>query len=178
MLVAAGGKTKYDAAPVLGILCGRMDRLIEHLEADPELVRRRFPELDFGTTGGRLLTLRGATLLHVAAEYRNLEATTLLLHRGADVNFLATVDDAGVGGQTAIFHAVTQNEDHGLPVARVLIDRGADLSIRAKVPGHYERPDEVVECTPFGYALRFENEPGRADKVKTVAFLRGLGAPE
>ncbi|MCU1233699.1 MAG: hypothetical protein JWP63_1666 [Candidatus Solibacter sp.] len=178
MLVAAGGKTRYDAAPVLDILCGRMDRLIEHLEADPELVTRRFPELDFGTTGGRLLTLRGTTLLHVAAEYRNLEATTLLLNRGADVNSLATVDDAGVGGQTAIFHAVTQNEDHGLPVARVLVDRGADLSIRVKVPGHYERPDEVVECTPFGYALRFENEPGRADKVKTVAFLRGLGAPE
>jgi ankyrin repeat protein len=178
MLVAAGGTTRFEAPPVLDILCSRTDRLVEHLDAEPELLTRRFPELDFGTTGGRLLTLRGATLLHVAAEYRNLEATTLHLNRGADVNALAMVDDAGVGGQTAIFHAVTQNEDLGLPVARVLVDCGADLSIRAKIPGHYERPDEVVECTPFGYALRFENEPERSDKVKTVAFLRGLGAPE
>ena len=123
-----------------------------------------------------MLTLRGATLLHVAAEYRSLEATALLLNRGADVNARATVDDAGVGGQTAIFHAVTQNQDHGLPVSRVLVDRGADLSIRVKIPGHYERPGELVECTPLGYALRFEGEPG--DKAKTVALLRGLGAPE
>ena len=90
----------------------------------------------------------------------------------------AFLRDTGVGGQTPIFHAVTQNEDQGLPVARVLVDRGADLSIRVKIPGHYERPEELVECTPFGYALTFENEPGRADKVKTVAFLRGLRAPE
>jgi ankyrin repeat protein len=178
LLVAAGGKTQFGAPPVLDVLCGRMERLNECLDADPELVARRFPELDFGATGGRLLTLRGATLLHVAAEYRNLEAVTLLLDRGANVNARATVDDAGLGGQTAIFHAVTQNKDHGLTVARALIDRGADLSIRAKIPGHYERPEEVVECTPFGYALRFENEPGNADKPKTVAFLRRLRAPE
>ena len=37
-----------------------------------------------------------------------LKPHTLLLDRGADVNARATVDDAGVGGQTAIFHAVTQ----------------------------------------------------------------------
>jgi hypothetical protein len=176
MLVEAGGTTRFGAAPVLDILCGRLERLSEHLDADAALVNRRFPELDFGTTGGRMLTLRGATLLHVAAEYRNLEATALLLNRGADVNARASVDDAGVGGQTAIFHAVTQNEDHGLPVSRALVDRGADLSIRVKIPGHYERPGEVVECTPLGYALRFEGEPG--DKAKTVALLRGLGAPE
>ena len=176
MLTEAGGTTRFGAAPVLDILCCRLERLSEHLDADAELVNRRFPELDFGTTGGRMLTLRGATLLHVAAEYRNLEATALLLNHGADVNARAIVDDAGVGGQTPIFHAVTQNEDHGLPVSRVLVDRGADLSIRVKIPGHYERPGEVVECTPLGYALRFEGEPG--DKSKTVALLRGFGAPE
>ena len=63
------------------------------------------------------------------------------------------MDEAGVGGQTAIFHAVTQFNDRGLPMAQLLIERGADLSIRVKLPGHYERPDEVVECTPLGYAL-------------------------
>jgi hypothetical protein len=61
----------------------------------------------------------------------------------------ATVDENGVGGQTPIFHAATQFNDRGLTVAQLLVERGADLSIRAKLPGYYERPDEVVECTPY-----------------------------
>lgn len=174
-LLAAGGATSYGVPPVLDILCNRLDRLAAQLDADPGLLTRQFPELNFGTTGGRLLKLRGATLLHVAAEYRNLQAATLLLDRGAGVNARATVDDAGVGGQTAIIHSVTQNEDHGLPVTRLLVERGADLSIRVKIPGYYERPEEVVECTPLGYAMRFEKPGGKA---KTLAFLRQHGAPE
>ncbi len=86
-----------------------------NLDAHPEFTHRRFPQLDFGTTGGRMLTLRGATLLHVAAEYVNVPLATLLLDRGADVNIPAFVDDAGVGGQTPIFHAVTQFNDAGMP---------------------------------------------------------------
>ncbi len=174
LLVSAGGASKYLVAPVIDILCGRLDRLAGELDQDSALVTRRFPELDFGTTGGRMLTLRGATLLHVAAEYQNLEAASLLLRCRADVNARATLDVAGVGGQTPIFHAVTQNNDCGLPLAKLLVERGADLSIRARLPGHYERPEEVVECTPLEYALKFENEPSRADKSQTVAFLRSL----
>ncbi len=119
-----------------------------------------------------MLTLEGAQLLHVAAEYQNLEAAQLLLDRGADLNA------AGPGGQTPLFHAVTQNEDRGLPMVRLLLERGADLAIRARVAGHYERPGEILECTALGYAAAFEDEPGRGDKRKTVAFLRGIGAAE
>jgi hypothetical protein len=36
----------------------------------------------------------------------------------ADVNAGATVDEAGIGGQTAIFHAVTQFDDDGLPITQ------------------------------------------------------------
>jgi ankyrin repeat protein len=129
-------------------------------------------------TGGRLLTLKGTTLLHVAAEYCSLDAATLLLDRGADVNATASVDAVGVGGQTPIFHAVTQLSDGGVAMANLLIERGADLSIRARVPGHYERPLETVECTPLGYAARFKDVPNRADKARTVALLRAKGAPE
>ena len=167
ILLAAGGVTKYDMPGVLEILRGRVDQLEEHLEADPTLVNRRFPELDCGQTGGRSLLLRGATLLHVAAEYGNVEAARLLLDRGADINARALVDESGIGGQTAIFHAVTQFNDFGLPVAQLLIDHGADLSIRVKLPGNYERPDEVVECTPLEYAQRFPGVDG-----KTVTLLR------
>ena len=61
----------------------------------------------------------------------------------------------------------------GLPVVQLLIDRGADLSVRARIPGHYEQPGEVVECTPLAYARRF---PGTDNK--TVALLRQRGADE
>ncbi len=169
MLLQAGGTTRYDLPPVLSLLRGQIDRLADELDADPALLHRTFPELDFGSTGGRSLKLQGATLLHVAAEYGNVEAARLLLDRGADVNARTPVDGSGIGGQTPIFHAVTQFNDWGLAVAQMLIERGADLSIRAKLPGHYERPGEVVECTPLGYALLF---PGGPSENKTVKLLR------
>ena len=85
----------------------------------------------------------------------------------------ATVDESGVGGQTPIFHAVTQFGDWGLPVAQLLLDRGADLSLRVKLPGHYERSGEVIECTPLGYAMLFPGEEN-----KTLAMLRERGDAE
>jgi ankyrin repeat protein len=177
VLLAAGGTTRYNPPGVLEVLRRPLHLLAEQLDADRQLVHRRFPELDCGSTGGRRLLLRGATLLHVAAEFGAVQAARLLLDSGADVNARATVDDAGIGGQTAIFHAVTQFRDDGLPMAQLLVEHGADLSVRVKLPGHYERPDEVVECTPLGYALRFVNEPP-SGKGSTVAFLRERGAFE
>ena len=174
ILLEAGGATRYDAPAVLALLRGRLDSLAEQIDADPALVNRRFPELDCGMTGGRRLTLQGGTLLHVAAEYGNLAAAALLLDRGADVNARATVDEAGVGGHTAIFHAVTQFDDGGLPVTQLLVERGADLAVRAKLPGDYERPGEIVECTALGYALLF----GGASQRRTVTLLRERGAVE
>jgi ankyrin repeat protein len=174
ILLEAGGETRYNTPAVLAVLRGRLDDLTELIDADPGLVNKRFSELDCGHTGGRLLLLQGGTLLHVAAEYGNLAAAALLLDRGADVNARATVDEAGIGGQTAIFHAVTQFDDNGLPVTQLLIERGADLTVRAKLPGDYERPGEIVECTPLGYALLF----GGASERRTVTLLREHGAAE
>jgi ankyrin repeat protein len=159
---------------VLALLRGQLDRLAEQIDADPALVNRRFSELDCGQTGGRSLLLQGGTLLHVAAEYGNVGAVALLLDRGADVNVCATVDEAGIGGQTAIFHAATQLNDYGLPVTQLLLERGANLALRVKLPGDYERPGEIVECTPLGYALLF----GGASPRRTVTLLRERGAVE
>jgi ankyrin repeat protein len=167
ILLDAGGTTKYDVPPVLLLLRDRLESLAELIDADPALVNKRFPELDCGQTGGRNLLLEGATLLHVAAEYQNPAAVALLLDRGADVNGRATADESGVGGQTPIFHAVTQFGDGGLPVTQLLIARGADLTIRVKLPGDYERPGEIVECTPLEYALLFGGSSERA-----LALLR------
>jgi ankyrin repeat protein len=145
---------------------------LPRIDAEPGLVTKCFSELDCGQTGGRSLLLQGGTLLDVAAEFGNVAAAALLLDHGADVNARATIDAAGIGRQTAIFHAVTQFDDGGLPVIRLLIERGADLTVRVKLPGDYERPREVVECTPLGYALLFGGASGR----KTVSLLREAGA--
>jgi ankyrin repeat protein len=175
ILLEARGVTRYDLPGVLQLLRGHLDGLAELIDTDPALVTRRFPELDCGTTGGRSLTLQGGTLLHVAAEYGHPAAAALLLDGGADVNARATIDEnGGVGGQTAIFHAVTQFDDGGLPMTQLLIERGADLSVRAKLPGDYERPGEIVDCTVLGYALLF----GSPSYRRTVMLLRERGAVE
>ena len=101
-----------------------------------------------------LLTLHGATLLHVAAEYGFFDAARLLLDRGADVNARANIDANGVGGQTPIFHALTHFKDVNPEVVQLLIDRGADLT-RARVPGHYERPGELLDVSATEYGAMF-----------------------
>jgi ankyrin repeat protein len=167
LLLASGGSSKHKESAVWSVVRGRISELAELLDADRSLISRRFSGLDFGTTGSRMLTLRGTTLLHVAAEYQNLEVVQFLVERGADVNAPAEVDAAGVGGQSPIFHAATQPEDGGLAVVRYLVEHGAHLTMRVKLPGHYERPGEIVECTPLEYALLFPGSQGA-----TSAFLR------
>jgi ankyrin repeat protein len=156
LLLAAGGRTRYDVPGVLPILRGRTAELAAMLDVNPSLVHRRYPELlDCGQSGGRLLTLRGATLLHVAAEYGFFDATRLLLDRGADVNARADVDSNGIGGQTPIFHALTHFMGVNSEVGELLKNRGADLTIRARVPGHYERPGEILDVSAAEYAAIF-----------------------
>lgn len=177
ILLAAGATTRFDIPPVLNLLRGRLDTLSEQLAADLHLVHARFPSLDVGTSGERMLTLRGGTLLHVAAEYEPAgRAAALLLDAGADVNARADIDAAGVGGQTPLFHAVTHggSTHRWLAVSRLLIERGADVNVRARVPGHYEREGEVLDCTPLGYARRFSGGP----ESSTVRLLREHGARE
>ena len=178
LLLNAGAVSRYNLEGVLDTIQNRADRLAARLDTNPGLAHRRFPELDCGSTAARRLLLQGATLLHVAAEYGAVDAAKLLIDRGAAVNACAAVDAAGVGGQTPIFHAVTQFEDRGLPIAQLLLEHGADLSLRVKLPGHYERPEEVVECTPLGYALRFPGAEFPGANQKTISLLRKRRAAE
>jgi hypothetical protein len=52
-----------------------------------------------------------------------------------------------------------------LPATELLIEVAADLSARVKLPGHYERFDEVIKCTAVV-------------EGKTVGLLRERGGVE
>ena len=162
----------------MDLLRGCLGRLKEHLVVDSTLVHRRYPELDFGETAGRGMGLNGSTLLHVAAEFAFMDAAKLLVDRGADVNARALVDKTGFGGQTPIFHVASQYLDKGLPMTQLLVERGADFSIRAKIRGNCGVLNDFVECSPLKYALRFPGEADSAGSRKTQVYLREQGVPE
>ena len=155
VLLGATARTRYDLPGVLPILRARNDELVALIDADPSLVHRRYEELVCGASGGRMLTLRGTTLLHVAAEFGCFDAARLLLNRGADVNARASLDANGVGGHTPIFHALTHSQCVIPELGQLLIGRGADMTIRARVPGHYERPGELLDVSAAEYAALF-----------------------
>ncbi len=173
-----GACSRYDLPGVLDTIQERVEKLATLIDARPDVVNRRFPELDCGSTGTRRLLLSGATLLHVAAEYGSVEAAKLLMARGAAVDARAAVDENGIGGQTPLFHAVSQFDDKGLTMTRLLLDSGADLSLRANIPGHYERPDEILNCTALGYAIRFPGLESPGSNAQMIALLRERGAAE
>jgi hypothetical protein len=73
--------------------------------------------------------LAGASLLHVAAEYGNLNAARALIEAGANVNVPATVDEHGLNGHTPLFHTVNSNANRSKPVMRLLLAAGADRGV-------------------------------------------------
>jgi ankyrin repeat protein len=54
-----------------------------------------------------------------AAEFGQAEVARWLLDVGANVNAPALIDSEGLGGQTPIFHAATQNGNFGIELVRL-----------------------------------------------------------
>jgi ankyrin repeat protein len=57
---------------------------------------------------------KGRSLLHVGAEFDQVEIAKQLLEAGANIDARAATDPHGMGGQTPIFHAATQGHDFGI----------------------------------------------------------------
>jgi len=165
--------------PVMALHRGRIDLLEEHLRRDPGMLERRFaheeiypPELgchdEVMATHGT--PLAGTTLLHLCADYGEIEIARWLLEHGMDVDARAAVDGDGFGGHTALFGAVVSQANfsgnhHGkapdAAFARLLLDAGANPNVRASLrkelhPG-YEIPGvyEYRDVTPLGWGERF-----------------------
>jgi len=150
--------------PVMALHRGRIDLLQEHLRRDPQLLQRTFPHEEIyppelGCHDEVLATqgtpLKGTTLLHLCADYGELEIAEWLLAQGMDPNVRAAVDQDGFGGHTALFGTVVsqpnfwmnyQQRTQTAPFTKLLLDYGADPRIRASLrkqlhPGYAPRYD-------------------------------------
>jgi hypothetical protein len=188
---------KYPDTAIMALHRGRIDLLEEHLRRDPELLRRRFtfeeifpPEL--GCHDEVLAThgtpLGGTTLLHVCADYDEIEIARWLMERGMNVDERATVDKDGFGGHSALFATVVSqpnfwmNHRGRIPEAqftRMLLDHGAEVNVRVslrkelhpgyEIPGMYEYRD----VTPLSWGERFHFK--KLVNTAAIAMIRESG---
>ncbi|HTU48700.1 MAG TPA: ankyrin repeat domain-containing protein [Bryobacteraceae bacterium] len=76
--------------------------------------------------------LKGATALHICAEYNSLKCAAALIKAGANVNARAAFDADGFGGHTPIFHTVNSHNNYSRPMMELLAKLGAKLDLRLK----------------------------------------------
>jgi hypothetical protein len=158
-------------SPAMAVHRGRMDLLERHWKRDNDVLNRAlsideiFP-LALGCHEDRDLALHGApldgaTLLHMAVEYEDVEVARWLIDHGADVNARATVSESGFGGHTPLFNCVvgyhTGRDDS---LGRLLLDHGADpnarASIRKRLPFAADTSvHEYHNVTPLGWGRAF-----------------------
>ena len=169
--------------PTMALHRGRIDLLEEHLGRDPKLLQRTFtheeiypPELgchdEVNATQGT--PLKGTTLLHLCADYDELEIARWLIEKGMDVNARAAIDKDGFGGHTALFGTVVsqpnfwmnyQRREQVAPFTELLLKHGADPnargSIRKRLHEGYgpkydvENTYEYRDVTAIGWGRQF-----------------------
>lgn len=169
--------------PVMALHRGRIDLLEAHLHRDPGLLRRTFTHEeiyppDLGCHDEVLATqgtpLAGTTLLHMCADYDEIEIARWLLERGMDPNAKGAVDADGFGGYTALFGTVVSQPNFWMnymrqpqvaPFTQLLLDHGADPnvrgSLRKKLHAGYgpkydvEKTYEYRNVTALGWGKQF-----------------------
>jgi ankyrin repeat protein len=146
-LMQAGARCS-DVA-LLAVLLDDVELLGAELRKNPSLIHH---QVDIRCS---FTPLRGASLLHVAAEFGLARAAATLLEAGADVEAKAALDDYGFNGHTPIFHTVCQRGNHCQPVLRLLLEHGANADIRlAGITWgkSFEWETTIFDATPVSYA--------------------------
>lgn len=138
-----------DDPVVAPVLLDDTEALRAAIQADPSL-------LDHRTTMVSAFTpLVGASLLHVAAEYGNVNVARVLIETGADVNATAALDGYGLNGHTPIFHTVNSSHNRSAPILKLLLDAGAksDVAVRGITWGKgFDWETTLFDVTPTSYA--------------------------
>jgi len=188
--------------PPMAVHRGRIDLLEAHLRRDPQLLNRTFTHEeiyppDLGCHDEILAThgtpLKGATLLHLCADYDELELARWLLERGMHADAKAAVDADGFGGHTALFATVVsqpnfwinyQQRPDEAPFTRLLLGAGADLNVRASLrkqlhPGYGEDTlHEYRDVTPLEWGERFHNQIFVSREAMRLIGEKQNGAPK
>jgi ankyrin repeat protein len=126
--------------PIIAFHRGDVSQLEKHLNRDARLIERRFtlreiypPECgcaNDGRSGMHWTPIDGATLLHLAIDFREREIFDWLLKRGADINARAAIDRDGFGGHTPLFNAVVCGPWPDTGMTGTLLERGAAKDVR------------------------------------------------
>ena len=195
MYVARG--LELPDTPVMALHRGRIGLLEKHLRGDPELLRRTFtheeiypPEL--GCHDPILATqgtpLPGASLLHMCADYDEIEIGRWLLERGMDVDAKADIDGDGFGGHTPLFGTVVSQPNFWMnhnqlpqvaPFTQLLLDHGANPNARASLrkqlhPGYGEDTmHEFRDVTPVSWGQRFHRKVFVSEPAMKLIAERG-----
>ena len=183
--------------PVFALHRGRIDLLADHLRRDPTLLTRTFaheeiypPALgchdEVNATQGT--PLKGTTLLHLCADYDEIDIARWLIEHGADVNAKATVDADGFGGHTALFGTVVsqpnfwmnyQQKPQEAPFTQLLLEHGADVNVRASLrkqlhPGYgAETLREFRDISPLSWGQRFHRKEFVSEPAMRLIAARG-----
>jgi hypothetical protein len=142
------GAVLHDSA-VAPVLLNDADAIRAAVKATPSLLDHRT------TLTSSYTSLVGVSLLHVAAEYGNLDAARALIDAGADVNTTAAFDEHGLNGHTPLFHTVNSSRNRSEPIMRLLLAAGAKPDVR--VAGitwgkGYEWETTFFDVTPISFA--------------------------
>jgi len=183
------GLSLPDTAP-MAIHRGRVDLLEACCLREPAAMGRHFSEseiypLEPGIKPGDGLhcaPLDGATLLHMAAEYHEIEIAQWLLDHGADPNGRAAVDADGFGGHTPLFHTTVTLVVKTDAMARLLLARGANPNARATLrkalrwngDPDRERMREFHDVTAVGFARQFQ-QPAWINEAAIAAIVAAGG---
>jgi peptide-methionine (S)-S-oxide reductase len=153
LLLDAGAYVPPEVTPpMLAIHRGDAKALADFLDRDRSLIKQRFADMPYGN-----ISLAGATLLHLAAEFNEIDCLEELFKRDADINMPADIIN-GIGGQTPVFHVINTNWDSQFQTLEYLAKRVGqhiDLSVRAT----------FTWCgTPHGPVtpIEFSNEAGQS----------------
>ena len=134
---------------VAPVLLNDADGLAAAIRANPALLGHRT------TMVSAFTPLAGASLLHVAAEYGNVDAARVLIEMGADVNAKASLDEYGLNGQTPLFHTVNSSYNRSVPIMKMLLKAGArtDVPLTGITWGKgFEWETTIFDVTPISYA--------------------------
>ena len=140
---------KFKDKALLAVLHDNAHMLKKELQQNPRLVSAKYSLRTAYTP------LLNATLMHICAEFDQINCAKLLLEYGAEIDSRAGTDEYGFGVQTPLFHTVNQNGHHSKKMFEFLLENNANLTvtIRGIIWGKgYNWETFIPMVNPISYA--------------------------